>query len=149
MIPLFGRSRYEALLIAERDRPLTARELTFMDRFRAKHPECEQFEALEEEGYALLRNLAMDTEAEAPVQFERRVIRRFQVQSVRATASYWSPAICGAVVAAVALLAMIQLLGRSATMKPISVTGSEARRSEPAKPVFPDVEPAGDTAVSQ
>lgn len=144
-----GRSRYEALLTIEHDRPLTARELRFMERYRAKHPECEQFEALEEEGFALLRNLAMDSEIEAPQQFERRVIRKFQVQSVRATATYWTPAICGAVVAAVTLLAMIQLLGRSATMNPLSVTGSEARRSEPAKPVFPDVHTAGDSAISQ
>jgi hypothetical protein len=144
-----GRSKYEALLSEGHDRPLTAREVKFMERYRAHHPECAQYEAMEEEGFALLRGLTLDSDHDAPDHFENRVIRRWRVQSVKETATYWSPAICGAIVAAVALLAMFQLLGRSSTLKPLSVTGSEARRSEPPKPVFPNVRLSGDPNIPQ
>lgn len=143
---LGGRKKYEALLNVEHDRPLTPSELRFLEHYRTKHPELVEMEEAGREGFSLLRGLALDDEPESPVRFENRVIRKFRIQSVRETASYWAPAICGGLVAAMALLAAFQLLGRSPEMKPLSVAGSEARRGAPAKPVFPDI---GDTARPQ
>lgn len=139
-----GRRKYVALLNEQQDRDLTAREVAFLERYRANHPECAAEESLQDEGFAMLRGLGLDEDATAPERFEHRVIRRLRVQSVKDTAAYWSPAICGALVAAIALLAMFQLVGRSSTMPPIDVTGNEARRLDPPKPVFPSLPNPGD-----
>lgn len=143
----FGRRKYVALLNERQDRPLTEREEAFLARFRATHPEEAREESLHEEGFAMLRGLAFEDEPSNPDRFEHRVIRRWRVQSVKDSAAYWSPAIFGALVAAIALLAMFQLVGRSSTMPPIDVTGNEARRLEPPKPVFPNLPPSGDPIV--
>lgn len=144
-----ARRRYEALLIEQRDRSLTEKELAFLARYRASHPECGHFEAKGDEAFSMLRGLAVEDEQGYSERFETRVIRRWKLNSVRDTATYWSPAICGAVIAAVALLAIFQLLGRGSTMPPLSVTGSEARRTELPKPVFPDTDKTGDASVSR
>ncbi|HRI42661.1 MAG TPA: hypothetical protein PLL78_01080 [Fimbriimonadaceae bacterium] len=141
---LFGRRKYVALLNERQDRVLTEREEAFLDRYRADHPECVAEESLHDEGFAMLRGLGLDEDPAAPERFEHRVIRRWRVQSVKDTAAYWSPAICGALVAAIALLAMFQLVGRSSTMPPIDVTGNEARRLDPPKPVFPSLPNPGE-----
>jgi hypothetical protein len=143
-VSFFGRRKYVALLNEQQDRPLTEREEAFLARYRAAHPECLEEEALHDEGFAMLRGLASDEDHGAAERFEHRVIRCYRIQKVKDTAAYWSPAICGALVAAIALLAMFQLVGRSSTMPPIDVTGNEARRLDPPKPVFPSLPHSGE-----
>jgi len=132
----FGKTRYLHLRAAEQDRSLTARELRFVQRYRGRNPECEIEDSLEEQGLDALRGLAVAEEADVP-SFDRRVLRRWRVQSVKQTARYWTPALCGAAVAAIALLAMLQILSAAQGPKPLSTPGTEAQRSD--RPTFPDL----------
>lgn len=130
-----GKARYLHLRAAELDRPLTARELRFVERYRSRHPECRLEDSLEEIGLDALRGLAVEDMPDGTT-FDRRVIRRWRVQSMKQTARYWTPAVCGAAVAAIALLAMLQILSSAQNPKSLATPGAEAQR---ARPMFPDL----------
>lgn len=88
---------------------------------------------------SLTMNL-LRSEAEEPVlsdDFNRRTLRRWHVERERGRLRYWTPAICGAAVTALALFTVLQLI------QPRGVQAWQERNSEArntvAKPiVFPE-----------
>ncbi len=59
-------------------------------------------------------------------RFDRRLLRNIRVTSAKASFQYWSPAIVGASVASMALLALLQMLANSSSMKPIRILNGDA-----------------------
>ncbi|MBL8060566.1 MAG: hypothetical protein JNK63_07630 [Chthonomonas sp.] len=64
-------------------------------------------------------------------KFNRDILRLNRVGIVKRSFVYWSPAIVGASVASMALLALLQMLTSSSNMKPIRIlNGDAAQRIE-------------------
>ncbi|MBN8689999.1 MAG: hypothetical protein J0L72_04305 [Armatimonadetes bacterium] len=82
----------------------------------------------------VLLESAIQPEVDAE-RFDRKLFRLHHVSSVKRTATYWSPAIFGAGVAAVALLAVLQLISQSSTIKPIKTFSSESAMSRSGGPI--------------
>ena len=71
--------------------------------------------------------------------FDIRVIRRVRLQSVRLSVQYWSPALFGAAIAAVALVSALQMLSRTSELPVFRAGTSEARRIHVGGPQIPDI----------
>jgi hypothetical protein len=67
--------------------------------------------------------------------FESRFIRRWRVERRLRAVSYWMPAVAGAIVASVALLAVLQILFTSPSRNNADTRNREALRS-PAIPAY-------------
>lgn len=87
----------------------------------------------------LLRESAWSAGASTP-GFERRVLtlHRFERAMLR-RARPWTPALAGAIVAAMALLAVLQVVTHQETLAPLSLRGHEASRLEEPLPAFPEL----------
>ena len=72
--------------------------------------------------------------------FESRFIRRWRVEKRARAVSYWMPAIAGAVVASVALLAVLQILFSSPARDDADLKNREASRG-PAIPAYGESSP--------
>lgn len=66
----------------------------------------------------VLRESAIDEPIDTE-KFDTRLLRRWNVKSAKTTFGYWSPAVLGAAIASVAVLALIQMLLSSSSMRPI------------------------------
>jgi len=84
----------------------------------------------------MLREAKLDAENPGD-SFDARLIRRVRVQAVRASMQYWTPAVCSAAIAAIALVAGLQLLGRTADLPVFSPGAADARRIQVSAPDFP------------
>jgi len=81
-----------------------------------------------------MNGLLLDCRVEPEVDEDRfnvKVSRSFRVQMTRQSVTYWTPALVGASVASVALLALLQLLGSSSNMKPIRLLNGDAASAQP------------------
>jgi hypothetical protein len=67
-------------------------------------------------------------EPELPRTFDRRVIRRVQVQTVRESLSYWTPAIVGCVLAFIAIFSSLDLIAARKGYESIQLPAGEALR---------------------
>ncbi|MCW5937923.1 MAG: hypothetical protein KIT11_11530 [Fimbriimonadaceae bacterium] len=104
------------------------------------HERDEKLEGL----FEVLRENALDPDVGE--QFDRRVLREWRLRSATKTIRFWTPALMGAAVAAMAVLAVLQLLLASPDVPRAELHGQEARRSEPvAIPTMLD--PSTGTAV--
>lgn len=84
----------------------------------------------------MLREAMLD--AESPGEsYDVRLIRRVRIQAVRAGMQYWTPAVYSAAIAALALVAGLQLLGRSGELPTFSPGATDARRIQVSAPDFP------------
>lgn len=81
--------------------------------------------------------------------FDMRVIRRVRLQTVRLSVQYWSPAIFGAAIAAVALVSALQMLARTSELPVFRAGTSEARRIKLGGPVIPNIPIADRISVPQ
>jgi hypothetical protein len=88
------------------------------------------------EAMGALRANALDPRVDGA--FDTRVLRKWRVYRTKASIWYWSPALAGASVAAVAVLAVLQVLAHSREIRPIHVPGAEVRREVWTGP-FPDL----------
>jgi hypothetical protein len=134
----FGCGKFGWLASEAEDRVLTSKEELFMSRHRTVCREC----AASEEDSSLALNMLREAKLEvepAERSFDTRLIRRLRVQSVRMGMQYWSPAVFGAAIAAVALISALQMLARTHEL-PVFKTGqSEARRIHVGTPEFPEI----------
>jgi hypothetical protein len=71
-------------------------------------------------------------EPEPDPTFESRFIRRWRVERRSRTVSYWMPAVVGAVVASVALLAVLQILFAAPGKSRIDLKDREAQLTIPS-----------------
>lgn len=134
----FGCGKFGWLASEAEDRPLSPRESAFMERHRLVCSPCAQREQASSLALNMLREARFE-DADPSATFDVRVIRRVRVQMVRASFQYWSPAVCGAAIAAVALVAGLQLLSRSHQLPVFQTGGSDARRIQVSAPDFPEL----------
>ena len=120
-----GCSKFKKLTNEALDRPLTANEETFVQRHRQTCVDCHEFQAQSSLALNFLRASAIDVDVHP--QFEERVIRKLRVQSTRESLRYWSPAIAGAFIAGLAVIAALQMITRSAELPHVRLPGGEAR----------------------
>lgn len=109
-----------------------------MARHRAVCRGC----ARTEEAASMALNMLRESRIEPDTPetgWDVRVIRRVRLQSVRLSVQYWSPAIFGAAIAAVALVSALQMLARTSDLPVFRAGASEARRIQLGGPVIPDI----------
>lgn len=84
------------------------------------------------DAFNMLRSEAF--EAMPLANYDDRLLRKHKLQTVRASVSYWSPAMLGAAVAGLVVLAAMQMIAQSSHLPSFKVPASEARLSSPAIP---------------
>lgn len=137
-VRIFGCGRFRFLSSEALDRPLSVREEKFLQRHRSVCAPCRVAEDNQAMALNMLRSTALNGE---PAEgFDRRVLRRVRVQTLRESASYWSPAAIGATVATALVLGILQFVAKPTQLEErVSPTG-EARRVI-ASPTIPDLRP--------
>jgi predicted anti-sigma-YlaC factor YlaD len=128
----YACARYRKLSYASRDRVLNDREQKFVDEHAAICPECAQSVQQANDAFDMLRLEAF--EAAPLANYDDRLLRKHKLQTVRASVSYWSPAMLGAGVAGLVVLAAMQMIAQSSHLPSFKVPASEARLSSPAIP---------------
>lgn len=131
---LFGCGKFRRLASDSNDRSLTGSESGFMNRHRVVCPACAAVEAEGERSLKMLR-LAILEPVASPT-FNSRLLRRAHVDSVRAKFGYWSPALFGAAIAGIAILAAMQMIADSSRLPEISVPGGDPHMTQRG-PAFP------------
>ena len=129
--------RFQRLAREDHDRVLTAREDEFMIKHRRSCTSCRLAETQGALALSMLRMAAID--AEPGPLFEQRVLRRYRIQIVHESLNFWSPAIIGACVAGVLVLAALQIVSNSSRLPAIRAPGTEAHRSIDRTPAFPEI----------
>lgn len=124
------------------DRALSDREQQFLSMHRLKCEACRRSELQGAMALSMLRGSAL--EPELPANFNERVLRRWHVRSVQESLRFWSPALLGGLVAALLVLASLQLVSRSAQLPTVNLNGHEARRISPPDTVFTNILEPGD-----
>jgi hypothetical protein len=130
-------SRFKRLVNERNDRPLKDREIAFLARHRARCAPCRLAETQGAHALSMLRLSAMDVEVMP--SFEERVMRRYKVQRVHESLRFWSPALIGAAVASVLVLAGLQIVLNSSRMPTLQPPTGEARRLIDHSPTFPEI----------
>lgn len=137
-VRFFGCGKFGWLVSEAEDRELSGREQAFLDRHRSVCVPCAHREEASSLALNMLREASFD-EADPGASFDVRLIRRVRVQTVRASFQYWSPAVCGAAIAALALVAGMQLLSRTHQLPVFQSGNSDARRIQISAPDFPEL----------
>lgn len=132
---LFGCSKFRRLTSDRMDRSLSSGQLRFLDRHRAVCSVCARAEEEAHDALKMLRLAILEPESDPG--FGHRVLRRARVQSVRAKFGYWSPAVFGAAIAGIAILAALQMIANSSHLPAIRVPGANGPEMTRRDPVFP------------
>jgi anti-sigma factor RsiW len=140
--------KYRRVKLLAEDGRASRRQSSFLERHEATCDQCRQEHALTMSALSALR--ASVIEPEPDPGFESRFIRRWRVESRARAVSYWMPAIAGAIVASVALLAVLQILFAAPTVVPVDTKGREALLPRTEQPEIPNFgESLTDIAPSQ
>ena len=122
---IFGCSKFKKLASDALDRTLTPAEEAFVQKHRMVCTDCDAFEDQSFMAMNFLRSATIDVEVHP--QFEERVIRKLRIQTTRESLRYWSPALAGAFIAGLAVVAALQIITRSAELPHVKFLGGEAR----------------------
>ena len=127
--------RFSRLVGESRDRALAPAERAFIETHRHKCARCQQTERI---GCNALDHLAqMGLDGHPSAGFDVRTLRRWFIARQRARLAYWSPAIVGALVAAICLMAALQTITRSRELPGLSIPDVEAKRTTPSRLALP------------
>jgi hypothetical protein len=121
-----GCSKFKKLVSDELDRVLSQEEDAFVQRHRNTCADCSEFQAQSSLALNFLRSSAMDVDVNPT--FDERVIRKLRVQGTRDSIRYWSPAVAGAFIAGLAVVAALQIITRSAELPHVQMPGGLSRR---------------------
>ncbi len=122
---VFGCAKFKRLASEQLDRDLRPREEAFLHRHRKACADCRAAQTQSSLALNFLRASAIDVDVHP--MFEERVIRKLKVQTARESLRYWSPAVAGAFIAGLAVVAALQMITRSADLPHVRLPGSEAR----------------------
>jgi len=123
---VFGCRKFKRLASEAFDRDLRPQEDAFLQKHRQACAECSAFQHQSSLALNFLRAATIDVDVHP--MFEERVIRKLRVQTTRESLRYWSPAVAGAFIAGLAVVAALQIITRSAEIPPVRLPGGEARR---------------------
>lgn len=132
---LFGCSKFRRLTSDRMDRALSERQVRFLDRHRVVCGECARAEEASHDAMKMLRLAILEPETDPA--FDHRVLRRARLQGVRAQFGYWSPAVFGAAIAGIAILAALQMIADSSRLPAIRVPGANGPEMTRRDPEFP------------
>ena len=124
-LDMFGCNRFQRLVSEARDRELSLAEDGFLQKHRQICEPCRTSEQDAAMALDMLRMASLDPEVDP--NFDVRVIRRLQVQSSRESVRYWSPAVVGALIAGISVVAALQLISRSVEVPQNNSPIGEAR----------------------
>lgn len=127
--------RFSRLVGERRDRALAPDELQFIESHRQRCSRCQDAERTACDALDHLAQLRCD--GQSSPGFDVRTARRWFITRQRARLAYWSPAIAGALVAAVCLLAALQTITRSRELPGLSIPDAEAKRTAPSRLALP------------
>lgn len=122
---VFGCAKFKRLANEELDRELGSAEQSFMSKHRNACPDCAEYHSQSSVALNFLRDATFDVDV--PPEFEERVIRKLRIQTTRESIRYWSPALAGACIAGLAVIAALQMITRSAELPHLHLNGGEAR----------------------
>jgi hypothetical protein len=120
-----GCARYRKCKLLCEDGVATRRQRTFVERHEADCADCARQHALTMSALGALRSAAIEPQPDPG--FESRFIRVWRIERRSRAVSYWMPAVAGAVVAGVALLAVLQILFSSPARENADLKNREAR----------------------
>jgi hypothetical protein len=129
---MFGCKKFQKLSYDLRDRELTPKELGFLQKHETTCQECGKSMELASMALDMLKTQAL--EPELCPNFESKVIRQYRIELKRTSLRYWSPAVVGAAVAGLVVLAAMQMIAQSSQLPSFKVPAGEARLSKPAIP---------------
>ena len=118
--------RFRRLAVEVRDRELDDREHKFLIAHRGACDPCRRHEQSLAGAFDGLMSIVL-VDAEPSHNYEERLLRRLKVSRGRDTWRYWSPALIGACVASVALLAAMQLVAQSTSLPLYHPAGQTAK----------------------
>jgi hypothetical protein len=122
----FSCNRFSRLLFDRGDRALSGSEELFFNSHLAKCEACWQKARTEE---AALLDLRMLTEDPEPSEgFDDRILKAFRDGPKPLSLGYWSPALMGAAIAGIALLATLTVVSRTADSPVRHTPGGDAMR---------------------
>lgn len=138
----FACRKFYRLISSPNEGAIRWDDQAFMDRHRAECSDCRRHEEQFSLALNMLREASFDGQSES--NFDSRVLRRFHVDRVRSSVGYWSPAILGAGIAMIVMLAAIQLVSRSSDLPVFNVGGAGVKRAAdaPAIPLFENRSPS-------
>lgn len=122
--------RYRRLKHLAEDGKATLRQESFVAKHEAGCQDCAEEHALTLQALEFLKSNVIEPEPDPT--FESRFIRRWRVEKRARAVSYWMPAVVGAVVASVALLAVLQILFAAPGSEKIDLEGREAQLTIPS-----------------
>ena len=123
-------ARYRRLKLLSEDGRTSPRQEAYVVDHEQTCSKCTAEHSLTESAMEYLRTSAIEPTPDPT--FESRFIRRWRVERRSRVVSYWMPAVVGAVVASVALLAVIQILFSSPIKRSIDLQGREAQLNIPS-----------------
>lgn len=138
----FGRLTSESL-----DRSLTPDEERLVEQHRVSCSACSRVEEEGLEAFEMLRLAALEPEPDTG--FDTRVLRKVKVQAVRTKFNYWSPALFGAAIAGIAILAALQMIADVSRLPAIRVPGGQGPEMSRRDPSFPklDAQPPAESPL--
>lgn len=123
-------NRYRRLKMLSEDGRATPHQEAFLAKHEDSCSQCAEEHALTLSAMEFLRSNVIEPEPDPT--FESRFIRRWRVERRARTVSYWMPAVVGAVVASVALLAVLQILFAAPVRDKVDLKGREAQLTIPS-----------------
>ena len=135
---VFGCRKFNRLASEQVDRELNATEVSFMEAHRNACPPCRASETTSSLALNMLRGACLDVQVSE--NFDERVIRRLHVQTGRESIRYWSPAVAGAFVAGLAVVAALQIITRTSEIRHLNIPGAEANRTPSFSRTYPGIE---------
>ena len=111
MLSAFNCRKFEKLSDERDVRELTADELAFFEAHQLACEPCAELLRTSSMSLNMLRMSAM--EAEISPTFDEKLMRKLRLQTGRASLNYWSPAVFGAAIAGLAVLAAMQAVART------------------------------------
>lgn len=139
--------RFSYILNLSVDQPLRAEDQSFLDKHSL---ECKRCQALlrTSMGLNMLRTCHAIEPESSDFAFEDRVIRRFKLERSRKSLIYWSPAVVGAAIAGIAILAALQMIAAPQQM-PVFRGSGEAMKIEKPGPMIPEIELVNRASIPQ
>jgi hypothetical protein len=133
---LFDRMRFTRLKRTKLSRELSAKEEVNWDELIQRNPTMKANERDESLSLNLLRDASPEPVVSA--RFTETAVRKIRLDARRNSLSYWSPALVGAGIAALACLTIFQLLSSSPSSSRPGMKNESASLLRSSSPIFPE-----------
>ena len=129
-------AKYRRIKLLSEDGRASQRQEAFLSRHEQACDKCQTDHAVTMAAMAALRAAAFEPAPD--LGFESRFIRRWRVEQRARAVSYWMPAVAGAVVASVAMMAVLQILFAAPRANDVNLKDREAQLSTERQLDIPD-----------